>query len=48
MKDTLATRYNLNMLVREKSVMNIDDLYIMLYYHWIKDIIPYPDGRQII
>ncbi len=48
MKETLATRYNLNMWAREKPVMNVDVLYIVLYYHWIKDIIPYPDSRQII
>ncbi|KAI2748661.1 hypothetical protein DTO012A8_9872 [Penicillium roqueforti] len=28
--------------------MNVDDLYIVLHYHWTKDTTPYPDGRQII
>lgn len=28
--------------------MNINDLYIVLYYYWIKDKTPYPNGRQII
>lgn len=48
MKETLAPRYNLDMSVGEKPVMNVDDLYIMLHHHWTKDTTPYPDGRQII
>lgn len=45
MKETLALRYNLDISVGEKPVMNVDDLYIVLYHHWTKDITPYPDGR---
>jgi hypothetical protein len=45
MKENLVTRYNLDMSVREKPVINVDDLYIVLYHHWTKDITPYPDSR---
>jgi hypothetical protein len=48
MKETRAPRYNLDMPLGEKAVMNVDDLYIVLHHHWTKDITPYPDGRQII
>jgi hypothetical protein len=33
------------MSVREKPVINVDDLYIVLHHYWIRDITPYPDGR---
>jgi hypothetical protein len=48
MKENLVARYNLDMSVGEKPVMNVDDLYIVLHHHWTKDKTPYPDGRQII
>lgn len=48
MKEHLVTRYNLDLSVGEKPVMNVDDLYIVLHHHWTKDKTPYPDGRQII
>jgi len=48
MKENLVSRYNLDMSVEEKPVMNVDDLYIVLHHHWTKDKTPYPDGRQII
>jgi hypothetical protein len=48
MKEYLVARYNLDMSVREKPVMNVDDLYIVLHHYWTRDVTPYPDGRQII
>jgi hypothetical protein len=48
MKENLVTRYNLDLSVGEKPVMNVDDLYLVLHHHWTKDTAPYPDGRQII
>ncbi|KAJ5098773.1 hypothetical protein N7532_005774 [Penicillium argentinense] len=48
MKENLVARYNLDMSVGEKPVMNVDDLYIVLHHLWTKDKTPYPDGRQII
>jgi hypothetical protein len=40
MKENLVTRYNLDMSVGEKPVMNVDDLYIVLHHHWTKDTTP--------
>lgn len=48
MNKDLVERFNLDRSVEEKPVMNVDDLYIVLHYHWTKDSTPYPDGRQII
>jgi hypothetical protein len=47
MKENLVTRYNFDLSVGEKPVMNVDDLYLVLHHHWTKDTTPYPDGRQI-
>ncbi|CAG7975891.1 unnamed protein product [Penicillium salamii] len=44
----LIELFNLDRSVGEKLVMNIDDLYIILYHYWTKDTTPYPDNRQII
>jgi hypothetical protein len=32
--------------VQEKPVMNVDDIYLALHYHWVQDVTIYPDGRQ--
>ena len=32
--------------MREKMVMNVDDVYITLHYHWTLDVSTFPDGRQ--
>ena len=37
MKETLVPLYNLDLTVEEKPVMNVDDLYLVLHYHWIMD-----------
>ena len=26
--------------------MNVDDIYLVLHYHWAQDVTIYPDGRQ--
>ncbi|CAG7991807.1 unnamed protein product [Penicillium salamii] len=44
----LVERFNLNRSVEEKPIMNIDNLYIVLHYHWTKDTTLYPNSRQII
>ena len=44
MKETLVPLYNLDLAVREKPVMNIDDLYLMLHHHWIMNMTPYLNG----
>ncbi|OOQ83285.1 hypothetical protein PEBR_35308 [Penicillium brasilianum] len=46
MKENLTARYNLDITVTEKPVMNVDDLYIVLNHHWTKDTTPYPDGSR--
>ena len=33
----LTRKYNINTATREKSVMNVDDVYVVLYRHWIPD-----------
>ena len=48
MKETLVPLYNMDLTVLEKSVMNVDNLYIMLHHHWIMDTTPYSDGWQIL
>lgn len=48
MKATLVADYNLDLTVKEKPVMDIDDLYLVLHHHWVLDTTPYPDRRQII
>jgi len=30
----------------EKPVMNVDDVYLILYHHWVLDTATFPDGRQ--
>src|SRR5947207_12661191 len=42
----LTTTYNLDCSVREKPVMNVDDVYLVLHYHWVLDVTIFPDGRQ--
>lgn len=32
--------------MREKPVMNVDDVYLVLHHHWALDTTPYPDERQ--
>jgi Protein of unknown function (DUF3435) len=38
--------YNLDTSTREKPVMNVDDIYLILYHHWVMDTTIFPDGRQ--
>ncbi|KAH6666137.1 hypothetical protein B0J14DRAFT_643409 [Halenospora varia] len=42
----LTTAYGLDLSMREKMVMNVDDVYITLHHHWILDVSIFPDGRQ--
>jgi hypothetical protein len=32
--------------VREKPVMDVDDVFLVLYYHWVLDTSVFPDKRQ--
>ena len=42
----LTTKYNLDTTTREKPVMNVDDIYLVLHHHWILDTSVFPDERQ--
>ncbi|EJP61053.1 FluG domain-containing protein [Beauveria bassiana ARSEF 2860] len=44
----LTIRYNLDTSVKEKPVMNIDDVYLVLHHHWVLDTSVFPDERQRI
>ena len=38
--------YNLDVSTAEKPVMNVDDVYLILYHLWAVDTATFPDGRQ--
>lgn len=42
----LTTKYNLDTTTREKPVMNVNDIYLVLHHHWILDTSVFPDERQ--
>lgn len=42
----LTMTYGLDLSMREKTVINVDDVYIALHHHWILDVSIFPDGRQ--
>jgi hypothetical protein len=44
--DELTLRYDLDISTKEKPVMNIDDVYLVLYHHWAVDTSRFPDERQ--
>ena len=42
----LTRLYNLDLSTKEKPVINIDDLFLVLYHHWVMDTATFPNGRQ--
>jgi hypothetical protein len=38
--------YNLDASTREKPVIDVDDIYLILHHHWVVDTAIFPDGRQ--
>jgi Protein of unknown function (DUF3435) len=42
----LKRLYILDTSMAEKPVMNVDDIYLILYHHWVMDTATFPDGRQ--
>ncbi|KIX04163.1 uncharacterized protein Z518_07717 [Rhinocladiella mackenziei CBS 650.93] len=42
----LTVEYNLDTGVREKPVMDIDDVFLVLHHHWVLDTPVFPDERQ--
>lgn len=46
MEGYLTIEYNLDTSVREKPVMNIDGVFLVLYHLWILDESVFPDERK--
>ncbi|KAJ3498203.1 hypothetical protein NLG97_g1302 [Lecanicillium saksenae] len=44
----LTIRYQLDTSVKEKPVMDVDDVYLVLHHHWVHDTSVFPDERQRI
>jgi len=42
----LTIKYNLDTGVREKPVMDVDDVFLVLHHHWVLDTSVFPDERQ--
>lgn len=42
----LTIEYNLDTDVREKPVMDVDDVFLVLHHHWVLDTSVFPDERQ--
>ena len=42
----LKRMFKLKTSMAEKPVMNVDDIYLILYHHWVMDTATFPDGRQ--
>ncbi len=45
-KKTLVDEYKLRRLSKRKAVMNVNDLYYVLFYHWVHDDSIFPDEQQ--
>lgn len=44
----LTLKYHLDTSVKEKPVVNIDDVYLVLHHHWVHNTSIFPDERQRI
>jgi hypothetical protein len=42
----LKKRYGLDLSVKSKPMMNVDDLLLVLTHHWARDTSSFPTGRQ--
>jgi hypothetical protein len=42
----LTQLYNLDLSIKERPVMNVDDVFLVLHHHWVMDTANFPDGRQ--
>jgi hypothetical protein len=42
----LTRLYNLDLSTKEKPVINIDDVFLVLYHHWVIDTATFPNGQQ--
>jgi hypothetical protein len=41
----LTRLYNLDLSTKEKPVMNVDDVFLVLHHHWVMDTVTFPNGR---
>ncbi|EFY84778.1 hypothetical protein MAC_09181 [Metarhizium acridum CQMa 102] len=44
----LTIRYNLDTSINEKPVIDVNDVYLVQYHHWVHDTSVFPDERQRI
>jgi len=44
----LTISYTLDTTTKEKPVLNVDDIYLILHHHWVHDQSIFPDERQRI
>ena len=42
----LTRLYNLDLSTKEKPVINVDDVFLVLHHHWVMDTATFPNGRQ--
>jgi len=42
----LTRLYNLDLSTKEKPVMNVDDVFLVLHRHWVMDTATFPAERQ--
>jgi hypothetical protein len=42
----LTQLYNGDLSIKERSVMNVDDVFLVLHRHWVMDTANFLDGRQ--
>ena len=41
---TLPRLYNLDLSTKEKPVMNVDDVFLVLHHYWVMDTATFPTG----
>jgi hypothetical protein len=39
-------KYDLNIIIKEKSMLNVDDIFLILHHHWTLDVLIFSDKRQ--
>ncbi|KAK4206370.1 hypothetical protein QBC37DRAFT_300937, partial [Rhypophila decipiens] len=44
----LTLSYALDTTTKEKPVLNVDDIYLILHHHWVHDRSKFPDEHQRI
>ncbi|KAH7398119.1 hypothetical protein BKA64DRAFT_57979 [Cadophora sp. MPI-SDFR-AT-0126] len=45
-KEALAVKYDLDITVKEKSALGVDDLLLLLNHHWARDTSTFPTERH--